>query len=257
MPTPIPEIMVTVNKVDASSRVGLGLSAIDGNCLRIVKVDNEGLIPNWNMENPTQRVQRGDRIIEVNGHCGDTVAMIQACKNDVTLQILVRSTADIEQRHRMMQYRNLLPEDFELLGLLDELPSKRTCLRESVIAQLPKRKASSCNIDVCSICLIEPEEDAEMTQLPCQHCFCTKCIEHWLTRCRIDCPMCLTPVECLANDDQASTRASSFDESSGAEDICRESEDDCLTLVNTSLLTPKIMSATRCAGLGSRVGRPS
>jgi len=253
MPPPNSEHMVRITKVDANSKVGLGLSAVDGRSLRILKVDSEGLIPSWNRENPDQQVRSGDRIVEVNGVCGDARAMIETCKNNETLQIKVRYTADIEHRHRMLQYRNLLPEDFELLRLLDETvpPAKKTCLRQSFVAQLPRRKASSCGTDKCAICLIDCGEDAEMTQLPCRHYFCTECIEHWLTQCRDHCPICMAPVECPEEDE-----GSTCDGSVGS-DVGRESEsDDCSALVHASILMPKIVSATRCEGLGSRAARP-
>lgn len=246
----VEEHMVSLQKVDGA-RVGLALSALDGICLRIVKVDEVGLVPNWNKENPRHQVRRGDRIIEVNGVSGNALAMIEVCKNSSTLNFLFRYTSELEQRHLMMQYRALSPEDFELLRLLDEAIPARTNVRREFIAQLPREKASACGVDKCPICLQELEKDEEITRLPCRHYFCTKCIERWLTECRGQCPICLAPVHCPALEDEAFTR-SLVDDGAGSE-IGRESEEgDCSALVHASILAPKIISATRCEGLGSR-----
>jgi len=246
----VPEHVVTIKKADGGGKVGIGLSALEGRCLRIVKVDAEGLMSTWNTENPTKQVRRGDRIMEVNGIRGDARAMIEACKYSGNLQLLIRFTADLEQRHRMLQYRNLRPEDFELLQLLDAALPARTCVQRSFVVRLPRFKACDVGVDKCLICLSDCEKDDELTQLPCQHCFCTKCIEMWLTECRSHCPMCLAPVIC-PEEDEASPSA--LHDDSGGSDIGRESEDDdCSALVHASILASKIVSATRCEGLGSR-----
>lgn len=244
------EQVVIITKADGCRKVGIGLSTLEGRCLRVVKVDAGGLMSTWNVENPTKQVRRGDRILEVNGIRGDAQAMIEACKCSATLELLVRFTADLEQRHRMLQYRNLRPEDYELLQLLDAALPAITCVQRSFVVGLPRCKAVDCGVDKCLICLSDCEKDDELTQLPCQHCFCTKCIEKWLTECRSHCPMCLTQVDC-PRDDEASSSAL-HDDSMGL-DIGRESEDDdCSALVHASILASKIVSATRCEGLGSR-----
>jgi len=251
-PPQVSEHMVTLTKVDGA-KVGLALTAVDGVSLRIVKVDEVGLVPNWNRENPSHPVRRGDRIVEVNGIRGNAQAMIEVCKTSATLTCLFRYTSELEQRHLMMQYRALGPEDFELLRLLDEAIPARTSVRRSFVALLPREKASACGVDKCSICLQVFDEDDEITRLPCCHYFCTKCIEQWLTECRGQCPMCLAPVHCPDVDDEASIRSSLNDDSVGS-DIGRESEDgECAALVHASILAPKIVSATRCEGLGSRM----
>jgi len=247
----VAEQFISITRVNGAS-VGLVLNTYDGASLRIVQVEEEGLIPNWNKENPSHQLRRGDRIVEVNGVRGDALAMAEACKVSSNLNLLFRYTSELEQRHHMMQYCTLGPEDFELLLLLDKAIPPRTNVRRSFIAQLPREKACASGLDRCSICLQEWHGDDEITRLPCQHYFCTKCIEQWLTQCRAQCPMCLAPVHCPVEDEEASTQSLLVDDSFDSE-IGKETEDDeCLAIVRASSPTPKIISATRCEGLGSR-----
>jgi len=247
----VAEHMVSITKA-VGAKVGLVLRGEDGGSLRIVKVEEEGLIPNWNKENPSHRLQRGDRIVEVNGVCGDSPAMAELCKTSSTLNLLFRYTSELEQRHLMMQYRTLGPEEFDLLRVLDKAIPPRTSVRRSFVAQLPRVKASACGLDKCSICLQEWHEDDMITRLPCQHYFCTKCIEQWLTQCRAQCPLCLAPVYCPAEDEDASTQSSLVDEGFGS-DIGKETEGgECVAMVHASSHSSTIISATRCAGLRSR-----
>jgi len=191
--SPVPvvkEQMVTIAKVEGKS-LGLGLSP----SLRIAEICTEGLILDWNRENPSKQVQQDDQIVEVNGIRGDASAMFEAMQSSETLQMLIRCTGDLHQEYVMMQYRGLKPEDYELLSLLDEAINSKTAVQHSFLVQLPKAKAHSCGIDKCSICLNECDMFAEVTQLPCQHYFCTYCIEKWLTECGSRCPLCLTMVD--------------------------------------------------------------
>jgi len=166
--------------------------------------------------------------------------MIELCKTSATLELLFRYTSELEQRHLMMHYGTLGPEDFELLRLLDKAIPPKTTVRRCFVAQLPREKASNCGLDTCSICLQEWHEDNKITRLPCKHYFCTKCIEQWLTQCRAQCPLCLAPVHCPLEDEEVLTRSSLVDEGFGSE-IGNETEDgECFAMVRASRLTPKI-----------------
>ncbi|KAG6386888.1 hypothetical protein SASPL_152065 [Salvia splendens] len=45
--------------------------------------------------------------------------------------------------------------------------------------------------EMCSICLVEFEEEDSVTKLPkCGHLFHGECIEKWLDKCRFSCPLC-------------------------------------------------------------------
>jgi len=152
----------------------------------------------------------------------------------------------------MMQYCTLGPEDFELLSLLDEAIPPRTNVRRSFIARLPREKACASGLERCSICLQEWHGDDEITRLPCQHYFCTRCIEQWLSQCRAECPLCLAPVHCPVENEDHASQSSLVDEFLGSE-ISEETEDgECSAMARALNFTPKIISATRCDGLGSR-----
>lgn len=92
--------------------------------------------------------------------------------------------------------RDLTPEDYELLCLLDEAVPKRGVLSASAAAALPRAEPGGrwCGED-CGVCLcgLEPDEDVRIL-CACGHCFHGPCIEHWLTTSKASCPLCLAPV---------------------------------------------------------------
>merc|ERR1719498_2095090 len=123
--------------------------------------------------------------------------MVEKCRTDMTLNLLVHRASDLEAQIRALQYRNLSPEDFELLCSLEESLKSPTIRKRNnyILTQLPKRKAHECNLETCSICLAGSMGDEDITELPCGHLFHTKCIEPWLTECRNHCPMCNVAIE--------------------------------------------------------------
>jgi hypothetical protein len=158
----------------------------------------------WNTLHPEHRLQVGHHILEVNGISGDSSVMMDAVKQCRDIELRVRDVKDEEFLQQMLQYRNLTPLDHELLRLsmrapaLDEsnmlsmlstLSAKAGITRMSVV-QMPMVLASDVGVDQCSICFDEYDEDDSVTQLACKHCFCTKCIERWLTQGSKHCPLC-------------------------------------------------------------------
>lgn len=256
-PRHVNEHMVYLRKV-AGEKVGLALRALEsfrgGSCLRIVKVDENGLIADWNQQNPDQQVRNGDRILEVNGIRGNSLAMVDACRGCSSLSLMVRCTSDLEERHLMMQYRQLGPEDFELLRLLDEAVPARTNISRSFVAKLPRVRAGRCGADGCSICLQSWDEEDEVTQLPCRHHFCTRCVEQWLTDCRGHCPICNAAVLCSSQREttQDATPTPAHEDTTGTDIGMELQEEECRRVLLTPILTSKIVSATRCQGLGCR-----
>ncbi|XP_068652597.1 RING-H2 finger protein ATL18-like [Aristolochia californica] len=48
---------------------------------------------------------------------------------------------------------------------------------------------------MCSVCLMEFEEEEEVSQLPvCGHVFHLPCIGKWITRDQFSCPLCRSPI---------------------------------------------------------------
>ena len=59
---------------------------------------------------------------------------------------------------------------------------------ESLLKTIKYNK--SCANSKCPIYHVEFEEDQEITQLPCGHCFITEGIKHWLKEEKAECPVC-------------------------------------------------------------------
>eukprot|EP00434_Breviolum_minutum_P015854 symbB.v1.2.013968.t1/scaffold1004.1/size147139/3 len=93
-----------------------------------------------------------------------------------------------------LMYRDLNPEDYDLLNKLDERISKKTMGRNAV-DQLPSRLAKDCECTECGICLEKVGPKVMLAQLPCRHAFHPACISRWLTQCKSSCPLCSTALE--------------------------------------------------------------
>jgi hypothetical protein len=96
---------------------------------------------------------------------------------------------------RRLQYRELTPEDYELLCLLDEDVPKKKTSSENVVTSLPRIPADECNATECSVCLGRIEPGACVVHLPCNHAFHPECVSKWLMQCKGTCPLCNHPVE--------------------------------------------------------------
>jgi len=92
-------------------------------------------------------------------------------------------------------YRDITPEDYELLLRLDEQVPKKTAKAE-VVGQLPAVSAQERRHETCGVCLM-PFEDGEeavgedIVSVPCpaNHEFHRACISRWLTQCKDACPV--------------------------------------------------------------------
>eukprot|EP00931_Biecheleriopsis_adriatica_P005471 TRINITY_DN106990_c0_g1_i1.p1 TRINITY_DN106990_c0_g1~~TRINITY_DN106990_c0_g1_i1.p1 ORF type:complete len:360 (+),score=65.52 TRINITY_DN106990_c0_g1_i1:64-1080(+) len=88
--------------------------------------------------------------------------------------------------------RELSPEDYELLLLLDEgVVKKAKVLSDDVAAALPRAIGTAWVDEACPICLCALEEDDDVRTLPtCGHCFHAPCAHRWLTGEKASCPVC-------------------------------------------------------------------
>lgn len=86
--------------------------------------------------------------------------------------------------------RELTPEDYELLLLLDEGVKKAPTLSSGAAAALPRASGSIWVGEECRICLCALEEGEDVRALPCQHWYHGPCVERWLTGSRSACPVC-------------------------------------------------------------------
>jgi hypothetical protein len=170
----------------------------NGPSLRVTSIrdDTEYSVARWNIQNPELRLEVGHHVLEVNGIRGDSSLMMDAVKQCRDVKLRVRDVKDMEFMHQMLQYRNLTPLDHDLLRALDEnLPTKTGITRLNVV-QMPRVLAHDVGADECLICLEKFDEDDLVTQLACKHCYCTKCIEKWLTHGSRHCPLCWQEVKC-------------------------------------------------------------
>jgi len=104
-----------------------------------------------------------------------------------------------ERRHRPcglspsqvaeLLHREITPEDYELLGLLDQSLAKPTAPRRKVDA-LPLAKPRHFMGESCTVCLNQFARRDQVVALPCKHCYHRKCISRWLLAYRATCPIC-------------------------------------------------------------------
>ena len=87
---------------------------------------------------------------------------------------------------RDLQSREITPEDYDLLLLLDEgvKPARASIDPSSYIKEQPADVTMTC-----SICIAEIERGETAALLSCGHGFHRACVEQWLTR-KAACPMC-------------------------------------------------------------------
>lgn len=93
-----------------------------------------------------------------------------------------------------LQSRELTPEDYELLLLLDASVAPKT-LPTTQVQSFPTLKFNKKSdnlkfeIIVCAICLTDFEENDELKELPCKHYFHSDCITQWLSKSSTTCPV--------------------------------------------------------------------
>eukprot|EP00428_Durinskia_dybowskii_P019745 CAMPEP_0170223072 /NCGR_PEP_ID=MMETSP0116_2-20130129/11233_1 /TAXON_ID=400756 /ORGANISM="Durinskia baltica, Strain CSIRO CS-38" /LENGTH=656 /DNA_ID=CAMNT_0010473769 /DNA_START=92 /DNA_END=2062 /DNA_ORIENTATION=+ len=94
-----------------------------------------------------------------------------------------------------IMYRDLKPEDFEMLNKLDEQLPKKNIVKRNLIDKLPRKLASDCDSTECGVCLAELEPASRVVNLPCNHAFHPACISRWLTQCKNTCPLCFVVID--------------------------------------------------------------
>lgn len=92
--------------------------------------------------------------------------------------------------------REMTPEDYELLLLLDEQVKPKTVSQtmidgydHSSVTEESLQKMTAGDDDQCMVCLTEYCAGEELITLPCKHYFHAGCITHWLTASSTKCPL--------------------------------------------------------------------
>jgi len=91
--------------------------------------------------------------------------------------------------------RELTPEDYEMLLLLDSTVAKKTCLKDQ-ISELKETLFSANETDSspCAVCMFDFEDGDKVKHIRCGHFFHSDCIEPWLTQHSTQCPLCKAEV---------------------------------------------------------------
>lgn len=87
-----------------------------------------------------------------------------------------------------LQNRELSPEDYELLLLLDETIPKKTVSKDTFSSFPQTVLAQDLDTD-CPVCMSPMSAGEKVTTLPCNHQYHTPCIEQWLTMSSPNCPL--------------------------------------------------------------------
>lgn len=89
-----------------------------------------------------------------------------------------------------LQHRDLTPEDYELLLMLDDSIAPKT-VSESLLQSLVVKTAEEARTvgELCSICMELYQASQTVKQLPCAHFFHEDCIDMWLSNSSLNCPL--------------------------------------------------------------------
>jgi hypothetical protein len=86
--------IVLDNTTDAALGVGVSVTSLDGKTLLIDAIaggaEGDGLVQKWNKENPSNAIEVGDRILEVNDIRGNAGDLLDECKQHKVLEMLVQ-----------------------------------------------------------------------------------------------------------------------------------------------------------------------
>merc|ERR1712194_974680 len=73
------------------TRLGIDVDHQDGSTLLIDAVTG-GLVEEWNNANPAKAVKAGHRVIEINGVRGDVLQLVDECKKNKVLDMVVKTS---------------------------------------------------------------------------------------------------------------------------------------------------------------------
>jgi hypothetical protein len=90
----------------------------------------------------------------------------------------------------LLQFREIAPQDYHLLLVLDPSANPKTAPPD-VLDALGTMDASAADLEgeLCAVCMQPLEHgDSTLAVLPCSHSFHRTCIREWLSRCSTKCP---------------------------------------------------------------------
>jgi hypothetical protein len=87
-------------------------------------------------------------------------------------------------------FRDITPEDYELLLRLDDTLERPTASKQNVDS-LPRVRAEDAVGQVCTVCLDPFRLNDTISMLPaCEHIFHKDCVSKWLLERHRTCPLC-------------------------------------------------------------------
>jgi len=91
-----------------------------------------------------------------------------------------------------LMYREITPEDYDLLCRLDKATPKPTASAASIecLPVVHQKEFMGGECTECTVCLSKFEAHDSVVALPCQHRFHRSCVAKWLSECRRMCPLC-------------------------------------------------------------------
>ena len=96
-----------------------------------------------------------------------------------------------------IQHRDITPEDYELLLMLDDSVAPKT-VSTDFLTSLPLVSVEEANLleELCAICMEAYQTSEKAKQLPCNHLFHVNCIDNWLSNASPNCPLDGVSVQC-------------------------------------------------------------
>ncbi len=91
-----------------------------------------------------------------------------------------------------MLNRDLTPEDYELLLMLDATVKPKTLSQEMIDGfpvHVVQGEGSAWAGEMCTVCMAKYEVDDLVKVLPCEHAFHKECIEQWFSNSSTKCPL--------------------------------------------------------------------
>ncbi|KAK6190912.1 hypothetical protein SNE40_002678 [Patella caerulea] len=94
-----------------------------------------------------------------------------------------------------LQHRELTPEDYEILSMLDESVAPKTVSSNHLTSFKTEKVSDSFTNKMCSICMEMYTLGQTVKYLPCGHEFHDHCIDMWLSNSSRNCPLDGLPVD--------------------------------------------------------------
>lgn len=82
---------VSISKSEGASKIGLDIAPSASKYLKVKKI-KEGLVQEWNKQNPDTQVCEGDFIVEVNSVKGSVDDLLSVIARDVSLTLVLQRT---------------------------------------------------------------------------------------------------------------------------------------------------------------------